>query len=158
VSTPPRFPHCSRLADLAAELDGLRLACTALSDAACLPGECRLASHECTASPAAANYVAQAHRFPAPISPPAPAACRAGGRLALSFINLDAEIKFGVTLQLPGSYPAGAVEAQPRVWFDGEGQITTQRIAQAVAAAPEAPGRLRAICRELRWVPAFGLC
>lgn len=31
----------------------------------------------------------------------------------------------------------------------GEGQITEQRIAQAVAAAPEAPGRLRAICREL---------
>lgn len=31
----------------------------------------------------------------------------------------------------------------------GEGQISEQRIVDAVAATPEAPGRLRAICRQL---------
>ncbi len=31
----------------------------------------------------------------------------------------------------------------------GEGQVSEQRIVAAVAAAPEAPNRLRAICRQL---------
>ncbi|EFN59398.1 hypothetical protein CHLNCDRAFT_56732 [Chlorella variabilis] len=99
----------SRVADLADELDGLRLAFPALCDVACRPD----------------------------------------GWLSLSFVNLDAEVKFGVSLRLPHSYPAGPVQQQARIWFDGEGQITEQRIAQAVAAAAEAPGRLHAICREL---------
>lgn len=123
--------------------------------------------------------------------------------MALSFINMDAEVKFGATLRLPASYPLGQVQAEPRIWFDGkramlgragdghrsswclnnsaiggsmprqlylcvirhqitplapspsiqtpagEGQVSEQRIAAAVAAAPEAPGRLRTVCRQL---------
>ena len=44
----------------------------------------------------------------------------ADGSLSLSFINLDAEVKFAVSLRLPGSYPAGAVQQQARIWFGGE--------------------------------------
>ena len=37
----------------------------------------------------------------------------------------------------------------PTCGLAGEGQITEQRISQAVAAAAEAPGRLRDVCRRL---------
>ncbi|KAL4430905.1 hypothetical protein ABPG75_006161 [Micractinium tetrahymenae] len=99
----------SRVADLAGELDGLRLAFPALTEVA----------------------------------------CTADGAVSLSFVNLDAEVKFAVSLQLPRSYPLGRVHHAAKIWFGDAGQISEQRIAQAVYAAPEAPGRLRAICQQL---------
>lgn len=44
----------------------------------------------------------------------------ADGSLCLSFVNLDAEVKFAVSLRLPVSYPAGPVQQQARIWFGGE--------------------------------------
>ena len=45
----------------------------------------------------------------------------AGGRgVSLAFVNLEAEVKFGVTLALPPTYPAGPlVQQQAKIWFDG---------------------------------------
>ena len=44
-----------------------------------------------------------------------------GGRgVSLAFVNLEAEVKFGVTLALPTTYPAGPlVQQQAKIWFDG---------------------------------------
>lgn len=53
-------------------------------------------------------------------------------------------------LHLPASYPLGPVQHKARLWFGDEAQLGGQRIAAAVAAAPEAPGRLKAICSQLR--------
>lgn len=43
----------------------------------------------------------------------------AGGAVSLSFVNLDAEVKFAVSLQLPQSYPLGRLDHTARIWFGG---------------------------------------
>lgn len=39
--------------------------------------------------------------------------------MSLSFVNLDAEVKFSVRLQLPQSYPLGRVDHTAKIWFGG---------------------------------------
>lgn len=77
------------------------------------------ARHACS-SPSAFAFPSLSHLIPSsPSFSPLPAH-PADGRLALSFVNLDAEVKFGVSLHLPASYPVGPVKAEARIWFDGE--------------------------------------
>lgn len=125
----------SRVADLAAELDGLRLAFSALTDVACSPGEAnsRAGRLLCSCLPAclqrpAPQALQSSLALPSACRPPhlcrSPHRCfpfsvAVDGSLALYFVNLDAEVKFGVSLHLPASYPVGPMQQCAKIWFDG---------------------------------------
>ena len=83
------------------------------------------------------------------LPPLADVACSEGS-VRLLLLNLDAEVRFSVELRPSAAYPAGPLGCASRVWFDGEGQVSERRIAEAVASAPEGvPGRLRAAATAL---------
>lgn len=69
--------------------------------------------------------------------------------LTVSFVNLDAGVKFKAALQLTPKYPFGPITHETTVTFDGGAQISDVMIASAIAAAPQGPGRVRAICKAL---------
>jgi hypothetical protein len=168
---------CLRLGELfrlrlAAGPDGVRGAAELVNPGALPPAQRALAAAAASAAaflvaPAAAAAAVQAaaarlHRAAdlwaelagarlafAPLAEVGPAP---GGGLRLVFVNLEAEVRFGVTLALGGAAPGGdCAEAAPevRVWFDGEGQVTARAVAEAVAGVPRGPGRVRAVCAAL---------
>jgi hypothetical protein len=119
------------VADLAAELDGLRLAHPALTDATCntgqwLPLPAAVMPRQTVQPQLTVGIYTEQQQHTAPQRLPHHwdefrfRLLRADGSLSLSFVNLDAEVKFAVSLRLPGSYPAGPVQQQARIWFGGE--------------------------------------
>ena len=82
------------------------------------------------------------------LPPLAEVACSGSG-VRLALLNLDAEVKFEVELTPGPDYPAGPLPHTARIVYGGEGQVTERAIAEAVAAAPEAAGRLRDVAAAL---------
>jgi Spc7 kinetochore protein len=69
--------------------------------------------------------------------------------LRLVFVGRHADVRFAVTLTPGPAYPLGALPCATKIYFDGDGQVTADDVAAAVARAPAGPGRIRAVCGEL---------